>query len=59
MITKTASNVHSSYLTPRCRVVLAKPVLVQLLKKFRSIYGTRKFITELKRTHQFPSLNSD
>jgi hypothetical protein len=57
MVTKTVSNVHSSYLTPGRRVVLAKPA--QPLKKFPSFYGTWKFITELKRTQHFPSPKPD
>jgi hypothetical protein len=33
------------FLAPRSRVLLAKLTVLQLLKKFPTFYGTRKFIT--------------
>jgi len=34
-------------LTPWCRVLLEKPNVLQLVKKFPAFHGTRKFITAL------------
>jgi hypothetical protein len=33
------------FLTPRSRVILEKPTVLKLVKKYRIFYGTRKFIT--------------
>jgi hypothetical protein len=34
-------------------VLLEKLIVTQLVEKFSAFYGTRRFITELTRAHQF------
>ena len=38
---------HTYLLTPRCRVLLEKLTGLQLVKKFPTFHGTRRFITAL------------
>ena len=39
--------IYTYLLTPWCRVLLEKLTVLQLVKKFPSLYGTRRFITAL------------
>jgi hypothetical protein len=41
----TAAKQNACALTPRSRVLLEKLTVTQLVKKFPSFYGTRRFIT--------------
>ena len=50
-------NAITYLITPWCRVLLEKPTGLQLVKKFPSFYGTRRFITALhKRSPPVPIL---
>ena len=46
------STVHTYLLTPWCRVFLEKLTGLQLVKKFPSFHGTRRFITALTSVRQ-------
>jgi len=43
----------AKYLTPWIRVLLEKLTVTQLVKKLHAFYGTRRYITVLKRARQF------
>jgi hypothetical protein len=36
------------------RVLVEKPIVIQLVKKFPASYGTRRFITVFTRVHRSP-----
>jgi hypothetical protein len=38
-------------MSPQIRALLEAPTVTQLLKKFPTFYGTRRFITLLTRAH--------
>ena len=49
---KNTTGINPKYLlTPRCRILLEKLTGLNLVKKFPTFYGTRRFITALTSVH--------
>jgi len=49
LLTNLLTYLLTYLLTPWSTVLLEKPIVTQLLKKFPAFYGTRRFITVLTR----------